>query len=109
MYIRNIRRKNNDYYKIVFDFETITSGKTHETYLCWTYKNDIQQECIGVDNCATDVLDYLPTDKQQVLPIAHNSDYDCRFPLPFLQNVQPIVSKQSVFYILRQHVITRPL
>ena len=33
----------NDYYKLFFDFETITSGSTHEPYLCWTYNNDIQQ------------------------------------------------------------------
>ena len=49
-------------------------------------KNDIQQECIGVDNCATDVLNYLPTDKQQISLTAHTSDYDCRFLLPILQH-----------------------
>ena len=36
------------------------------------------------------MLSCLPTDKQHILWIAHNSDYDCRFVLPILQNIQPI-------------------
>ena len=31
------------YYKIFFDFETITNGVKHEPYLCWIYNNNIQQ------------------------------------------------------------------
>ena len=37
------------------------------------------------------MLNALPTDKKEILPIAHNSDYDCRFILEYLQNVKPIV------------------
>ena len=37
------------------------------------------------------MLNALPTDKKEILFIAHNSDYDCRLILEYLQNVQPIV------------------
>ena len=60
-------------------------------YLCWIYNGDIQQEFIGINTCAVDMLNALPHDKGDILLIAHNSDYDCRFILEYLQNVQPIV------------------
>ena len=60
-------------------------------YLCWIYNDDIQQEFTGVNNCAIDMLNALPTDKGEILLIAHNSDYDCRFVLQYLQQVKPIV------------------
>ena len=65
MQIRRIRRTEN-VYNIFFDFETITPGNTHEPYLCWTYNNDTQHEFKGVNNCATDMLNSLATDKQQI-------------------------------------------
>ena len=37
------------------------------------------------------MLNALPTDKKEISLIAHNSDYDCRFILEYLQNVYPIV------------------
>ena len=37
------------------------------------------------------MLNALPTDKKEILLIAHNSDYDCRFILECLQHVKPIV------------------
>ena len=37
------------------------------------------------------MLNALPTGKKEILLIAHNSDYDCRFILEHLQNVKPIV------------------
>ena len=37
------------------------------------------------------MLNALPTDKKEIVLIAHNSDYDCRFILEYLQNVKPIV------------------
>ena len=64
--IRRIRRKIKDYYKIFFDFETITSGAKHEPYLCWIYNDEIQQEFVGIDNCAIDMLNNLPTDKHEI-------------------------------------------
>ena len=60
-------------------------------YLCWIYNDDIQQEFIGINTCAVDMLNALPHDKGEILLIAHNSDYDCRFILEYLQNVKPIV------------------
>ena len=33
----------------------------------------------------------MPTDKKEILLVAHNSDYGCRFILEYLQNVKPIV------------------
>ena len=60
-------------------------------YLCWIYNDDIQQEFIGINTCAVDMLNALPTDKGEILLIAHNSDYDCIFILEYLQNVKPIV------------------
>ena len=60
-------------------------------YLCWIYIDDIQQEFTGINKCAVDMLNALPHGKGDILWIAHNSDYDCRFILEYLQNVQPIV------------------
>ena len=39
----------------------------------------IQQELIGVNNCAVDMLNSLPIEKYETLLIAHNSYYDCIF------------------------------
>ena len=60
-------------------------------YLCWVYDDAIQQECIGINTCAVDMLNALPTDKDELLLIAHNSDYDCRFILQYLQNPKQII------------------
>ena len=60
-------------------------------YLCWIYNDDIQQEFIGINTCAADMLNALPIDKKEILLIAHSSDYGCRSILEYLQNVKPIV------------------
>ena len=77
-------------YTIPFGFEIITSEYKHMPYLCWIYNGDIQQEFIGINTCSVDMLNALPTDKKEILLTAHNSDYDCRLILEYLQNVQPI-------------------
>ncbi len=82
--------KTTQVYKIFFDFETITSEEHHIPYLCWIYNADIQQEFIGIENCAINMLNALPTDKDELLLIAHNSNYDCRFILKYLQKVSTI-------------------
>ena len=89
-----------DHYKVFFDFETITTGKAHEPYLCWIYNNDVQREIIGIKTCAVDMLNALPTDKKEFL-IAHNYDYDCKFLLEYLQNVKPIV-KSNLFLQIKE-------
>ena len=57
----------NDIYTIFFDFEAVTSGKKHMPYLCWIYNDDIQQECVGIDTCAVDMLNALPIGKHDIL------------------------------------------
>ena len=79
--LETYEEKTKDQYIIFFDFETITSEYKHMPYLCWIYNDDIQQELIGINTCAVDMLNALPTDKKEILLIAHNSDYDCRFIL----------------------------
>ena len=60
-------------------------------HLCWIYNDDTQQEFIGINSCVVYMLNALPTGKKEILLIAHNSDYDCRFILKYPQNVKPIV------------------
>ena len=90
MQIRRICRTNKTQYKILFDLEALTSEHKHMPYLCWIYKDDIQQGFIGINTCAVDMLHALPTDKGEILLIAHNSDHGCRSILEYLQNVKPI-------------------
>ena len=55
---------NKDQYGKLFDFETITSEYKHMPYLCWIYNDDLQQDFIGINTCAVDMLNALPTDKK---------------------------------------------
>ena len=87
------------HYKIFFGFETITSEYEHMPYLCWVYNGDLQQEFIGINTCAVDMLNALPHDKGEILLIAHSSDYDCRFILEYLENVKPIVKSNRFLQI----------
>ena len=41
-------------------------------YLCWFYNEDTQQEFKGINTCAVDMLNASPTDKKEILLIAHN-------------------------------------
>ena len=67
------------YYSIL---KRYMSGENHMHYLCWIYNDDLQQESLGIDTCAVDMLNALPTDKKnEILLIAHNSYYDCIFIL----------------------------
>ena len=45
------------------------------------------------------MLNALPHDKGEILLIAHNSDYDCRFILEYLQHVKPIVTSNRFLHI----------
>ena len=81
--------------------------KKHMPYLGWIYNDDIQQECVGINYCAVDMLNALPTDKQYILLIADNSDYDFIFILEYLENVKPIVKKEGVSYKLKRHTTTQ--
>ena len=55
--------RNEVQYGIFFDFETITSEYKHMPYLCWIC-NGIQREFIGINTCAVDIFNALPTDKK---------------------------------------------
>ena len=81
----NFEEAINDLYNMFFDFETVTSGEKHMPYLCWIYNDELQQECVGINTCAVDMLNALPTDKNEVLLIAHNSYYGCRFDYNFIK------------------------
>ena len=81
----------NDIYDIFFGFETITTGEKHMLYLCWIYNDDLQHECVGLDAFAVGMLNALPTDKHEILLVAHNPDYGCIFTFEYLENVKPIV------------------
>ena len=78
-------------------------------YLCWFYNEDIQQEFIGINKCAVDMLNALPTDKKEILLIAHNSDYGCIFILEFLQIVQPVVNSDRFLQVKATSIITLKL
>ena len=45
------------------------------------------------------MLNALPIDKKGILIIAHNSDYDCKFILGYLQNVKPIVKNNRFLHV----------
>ena len=48
------------FYKVYFDFETITNNKTHKPYLVrYETEDNIRREFIG-ENCAMDMLNKLP-------------------------------------------------
>ena len=69
----------------------MTSESKHMPYLCWICNDDIQQGFVGINTCAIDMLDALPTGKNTILLTARNSDYDCRFILKSLEKVNTIV------------------
>ena len=92
-----------DYYKVFFDFETDTSEHTHKPYLVrFETEDNEQQEFIGRD-CAIDMLNNLHN-KKNIMRIAHNANYDCRFLLKHLSQERSIIkggrvlSTQCVFY-----------
>ena len=57
-------------------------------------KDDIKGEFYGV-NCAIDMLNNLPN-KQHIMLIAHNANYDCRFILQYLTKENPLVKGNRI-------------
>ena len=52
--------KNTDYYKVFFDFETMTNEETHKPYLVrYETEDNDQREFFG-ESCAIDMLNNLP-------------------------------------------------
>ena len=92
-----------DYHKVYFDFETTTDGDRHEPYICRYIDEDgLECEFIG-DECGLEMLNNLPN-KECIMLIAHNANYDCRFLLQYLVSTKPIVksgkflSISAIFY-----------
>ena len=86
--------KQNIYYKIFLDFETITH-KTHKPYLVrYETEDDIKNEFHGV-HCALDMLNHLP-DETHIMLIAHNANYDSRFLLQYLAHPNPLVKGSRI-------------
>ena len=67
--------------------------------LCWILNDGTQHEFVGINSCAVDMLNALPTDKTEIRLIAHNSDYDARFSVYYLDHVKPIVKSNRVLHI----------
>ena len=49
------------------------------------------------------MLNALPAGKKEMLLIAHNSDYDCRCILEYLENAKPIVKGCRFLQIQATH------
>jgi hypothetical protein len=80
----------NQFFKVFFDFETTTNEERHKPYLVrYETEDGEQREFIG-ENCALDMLNNLPN-KENIMLIAHNANYDSRFILKYLTNEKPIV------------------
>jgi len=87
-------KETNDYYKIFFDFETLTN-KTHKPYLVrYETEEGEKKEYIG-ETCAIDMLNDLPY-KPNIMLIAHNANYDCRFLLQYLTRDKTLVKGSRI-------------
>ena len=95
-----IKNKKDDYYNIFFDFETYADkkkNKTHIAYLCrYVTEDGVKNEFYGND-CATQMLNSLPTNKKNIQLIAHNCGYDFLFIFKELQAVSSIIMNGSNF------------
>lgn len=97
-----LKQKEQDYYKVYFDFETFVryhKDKTnkHVPYLCrYETEDGIKREFVGIEKCALDMLNNLPH-KPKIMLIAHNSNYDCRFLLKYLRKLSPPIDKNNKF------------
>ena len=45
------------------------------------------------------MLNNLPTDKHEIILIAHNANYDCRFVQHYLQHVRHIVKRNRMLML----------
>ena len=45
------------------------------------------------------MINNLPTNKYEILLIAHNANYDCRLIQQYLQNVRPIVKSNRILML----------
>lgn len=78
--------KTQEYKTIFFDFETYTKDYVHIPYLCCTYDGITKQTFYG-EYCAYEMLMSLTSNTRL---IAHNANYDYRFLIKHLQQVQEL-------------------
>ena len=78
--------KTQDLKTIFFDFETYTKDYIHIPYLCCTYDGTTKKTFYG-EYCAYEMLMSL---KSNTRLIAHNANYDYRFLIKYLQQVQEL-------------------
>lgn len=104
--VNEYKEKENNYYTIFFDFETITAAEVHIPYLCCSITED-GEEMSFIENNAKKFIEYLKNkfidndydDKgilQNVLLIAHNLRYDFTFIQKYLSNIQPVLKGNSL-------------
>ena len=79
---------NIEFYKVFFDFETITTD-THIPYMVRFKTEDGDKQEFTGSTLITDFLDNLPH-KENIMLIAHNANYDCRFLLKHISRGKPI-------------------
>ena len=97
-------QKEDEYYKVYFDFETFVrrhrdKTNSHVPYLCrYETEDGLQREFVDIDKCALDMLDNLPN-KPKTMMIAQNSNYDCLFMLEYLRRLAPPIDKNTKFLI----------
>ena len=79
---------NIKFYKVFFDFETITTD-THIPYMVRYKTEDGEKREFTGSTLITDFLDNLPQ-KENIMLIAHNANYDCRFLIKYISRGKPI-------------------
>jgi len=102
------QRKGEPAMRVFFDFETcFEPGQEHKPYLCCfeTEAGD-QREFLG-GGCALDMLRALTElGSDDLVLVAHNANYDCRFVLPFLDS-QKVIDKDGRFLAIRGAFVNR--
>ena len=65
--MRNSKKQLTTYIKQTYYSllkQLLQAKTTHMPYPCWIYNDDIQHDCVGINTCAVDMLNALPTDNQ---------------------------------------------
>ena len=84
-------------FKVFFDFETTTAGEQHTPYLVRYETEDGREGEFRGEECASAMLQSIAQlGKKDVLMIAHNANYDCRFLLHLITQ-QEVIDKAGRF------------
>lgn len=90
--------KDNDYYKIFFDFETHQVGeqRIHEPYLCCYETQDGRTGATFGINCGEKLLKEIVKFGNKIMLIAHNATYDFKFIVRYLSRQEPIMKGSTL-------------